>query len=179
MNTLARIATLSLFALSATCTIASAADDSVPPSPNGIEFPQGYADWRVISISDRTDNKTLRVILGNDVAINAARSGHTNPWPDGAILGKVVWKSAAEANWGAALAPSKFVHSEFMFKDSKRWADNGTGWGWARWKGVDQKPYGKDANVAQECIACHTPVKGRDWVFTTPALFPSVMPAPQ
>lgn len=156
---------------------ASAADASVAPSPNGIEYPAGYADWRVISISDRTDNKTMRVILGNEVAIEAARSGQTNPWPDGAILGKVVWKQAPKDKWPAALVPDSFVHAEFMFKDSAKWAGNGTGWGWARWKGVDQDPYGKDENVAQECIACHTPVKGRDWVFTTPALFPTVMPA--
>jgi hypothetical protein len=154
------------------------APTGVAPSPNGIEFPADYADWRVISISDRTDNKTMRVILGNKVAIEAARSGQTNPWPDGAILGKVVWKQAPKESWPAALAPDAFVHAEFMFKDSEIWGGNGTGWGWARWKGVDQQPYGKDENVARECIACHTPVKGHDWVFTIPALFPSVMSAP-
>ena len=174
MRPLARIATLSL-ALG--LTTAQAAPPTVPPAPNGIEFPTGYADWRVISISDRNDNGTLRAILGNDIAIAAARAGNTNPWPDGSILGKVVWKRAPEAAWPAAVAPTKFVHAEFMLKDREKWAGNGTGWGWARWKGVDQKPYGKDAQFAQECIACHTPVKGRDWVFTTPALFPSAMPA--
>ena len=35
-----------------------------PPAPNGIEFPQGYQDWRVIGVSHRTDNNTLRIILG-------------------------------------------------------------------------------------------------------------------
>ena len=46
-----------------------------PPAPNGIEFPQGYQDWRVIGVSHRTDNNTLRIILGNDTAIEAARAG--------------------------------------------------------------------------------------------------------
>lgn len=147
----------------------------VPPAPNGIAFPADYADWQVISVSHRVDNHTLRVILGNPVAIKAARSGQTGPWPDGAVLGKVVWKETEEAHWKTAIAPDSFVHAEFMFKDSKRWADNGTGWGWARWVGTGQEPYGKDANFDAECIACHTPVKGRDWVFTTPAVFPSVM----
>jgi len=160
-----------------TSVTAGDSQTNVPPSPNGIEFPAGYADWRVISISDRTDNKTMRVILGNEVAIEAARSGRINPWPDGSILGKVVWKQAPKTKWPAALAPDAFVHAEFIFKDSEKWAGNGTGWGWARWKGVDQKPYGKDEHVAQECITCHTPVQGRDWVFTTPALFPTVMSA--
>jgi len=49
------------------------AADAVPPAPNGIELPAGYKDWRVIGSSHREDNKTLRVILGNDAAIAAAR----------------------------------------------------------------------------------------------------------
>ncbi|UCE89516.1 MAG: cytochrome P460 family protein [Pseudomonadota bacterium] len=145
----------------------------VPPAPNGIEFPAGYQDWRVLAVSHRTDNKTLRVILGNDAAVAAARSGKTNPWPDGAVLGKLVWKDATASHWPAATVPGNFVHAEFMIKDTKKYASTG-GWGWARWKGLDQKPHGKDANAAQECVACHTPVKGNDWVFTAPAPMPPV-----
>ena len=52
---------------------ATAAD--VPPAPNGIELPAGYKDWAVIGVSHRTDNNTLRVILGNDAAIAAAAAG--------------------------------------------------------------------------------------------------------
>ncbi len=146
----------------------------VPPAPNGIEFPANYPDWRVISLSHRVDNHTLRVILGNRVAVEAARSGNTSPWPDGSVLGKVVWKETEKSSWKAAIIPDKFVHAEFMFKDSRKWADNGTGWGWARWVGEEQKPYGKNTDFSQECIGCHTPVKGSDWVFTTPAVFPGV-----
>jgi len=147
------------------------AADMVKPAPNGIKLPTDYKDWKVISISHRTDNKTMRTILGNDVAIKAARAGNTNPWPNGTILGKMVWKQKAEDNWPTAIAPNKFVHAEFMFKDSVKYKSTG-GWGYARWKGLDQKPYGKDKNFAQECVACHTPVKGNDWVFTTPADMP-------
>lgn len=145
----------------------------IPPAPNGIEFPTDYPDWRVISASHRIDNKSMRVILGNDVAITAARAGNTNPWPDGTVLGKVVWKETEEANWKTAIAPDQFIHAEFMFKDAKKWAANGTGWGWARWVGNEHKPYGNDAGFSQECIACHTPVKHKDWVYTKPALFPT------
>jgi hypothetical protein len=147
----------------------------VAPAPNGIEFPADYADWRVISLSHRTDNHTMRAILGNDIAIAAARDGRTRPWPDGAVLAKVVWKESEKPTWKTAIVPEQFVHAEFMIRDSKKWAGNGTGWGWARWVGSDQVPYGEKAGFEQECIACHTPVQGSDWVFTTPALFPSVM----
>lgn len=141
------------------------------PSPNGIEIPEGYKDWRVISVSDRTDNNTLRVILGNDIAIAAARAGKTNPWPDGAILAKLAWKATTHPHWAKATVPGDFVQAEFMVKDWKKFAATG-GWGYARWKGMDQKPYGTDANFAQECVTCHTPVKGQDWVYTHPVILP-------
>jgi len=159
---------LRLLALAAlTMSSAYAAD----PAPNGITLPQGYKDWKVISVSERSDNNTLRAILGNDVAIQAARAGKTNPWPDGTILAKLVWKNAAHPKFPAATVPGAFVHTEFMHKDSTKYAATG-GWGYARWLGMDQKPYGKDANFAQECVGCHTPVKDNDWVFTHPAPIP-------
>ena len=144
---------------------------AVKPAPNGITLPEAYKDWKVISISHRTDNHSMRAILGNNISVKAARAGNTNPWPKGSILGKLVWKQTAEENWPTAIAPDKFVHAEFMFKDSEKYKKTG-GWGYARWLGMDQKPYGNDESFALECMACHTPVKDNDWVFTTPAKMP-------
>ena len=142
-----------------------------PPAPSHeIDYPAGWQNWATIAVSHRTDNNTLRVILGNEVAINAARTNKTNPWPEGAILGKVVWKDTQLDNWQTATAPGEFVHAEFMFKDSKKYYET-YGWGWARWVGPDQKPFNKGAQV---CTSCHTPVKERDWVFTDPAQFPEL-----
>lgn len=150
------------------------AEQSVKANLNHISIPKDYKNWRVISSSHRTDNHSVRIILGNDIAIKAAREKQTNPWPDGAILAKLVWKEMTEKNWSSAIAPDpkQFIHAEFMFKDSKKYAANGTGWGWARWLGKQQIPYGNKQDVDQSCRACHTPVKGRDWVFTTPILLP-------
>jgi hypothetical protein len=144
------------------------AADKTPASSHGVPYPEGWQNWATIAVSHRTDNNTLRVILGNDAAVKAARAGNTNPWPDGAILGKVVWKGTQLENWKAAIAPGEFVHAEFMFKDSGKYTDS-YGWGWARWVGLEQKPFDKGMQV---CIACHTPVKNRDWVFTEPASLP-------
>ncbi|MBI1865818.1 MAG: cytochrome P460 family protein [Nitrospirae bacterium] len=150
---------------------AASEKNAVQPAPNGISIPAGYKDWRVIATAHRTDNNTLRVILGNDLAVEAARSGKTNPWPEGAVLAKIVWKQKNDENWAAAHVPAALAHAEFMIKDSKKYAGTG-GWGYARWIGMDQKPYGKDANFAQECVGCHTPVKSMDYVFTRPAPLP-------
>ena len=144
------------------------ASESTRPSSNGIAYPEGWENWATIAISHRTDNNTMRVILGNDVAVSASRSGNTNPWPEGAIIGKVVWKASTHETWPKAVAPGAFVHAEFMFKDSELYPDT-YGWGWARWLGLDQKPFD---DGMQTCIACHTPVEDRDWVFTEPAQMP-------
>ena len=84
------------------------------------------------------------------------------------MLGKVVWKQGKDKHWSTAIVPKKFVHAEFMLKDAVKYETTG-GWGYARWVGRELKPYGKDADFAKECVACHTPVKGQDFVFTRPA----------
>ena len=106
------------FLCTAVTAIAASPKAEVLPAPNGIRLPEGYKDWRLISSSHRTDNNTLRVILGNDMAIQAARSGQTNPWPDGSILAKLVWKDATHEKWPTATVPDKFVLAEFMVKDA-------------------------------------------------------------
>jgi len=143
----------------------------VRPAPNGIAMPEGFKSWRLIASSHRSDNNTMRVILGNDTAIQAVRFKQTNPWPDGSIIAKLVWKNTSLEKWPAATVPGEFVHSEFMIKDSMKYAETG-GWGFARWKGISQKPYGEDASFVQECFGCHTPVKDNDYVFTHPVELP-------
>jgi len=56
-------------------TAAWAGNSSVALALNGITLPEGYKNWRVISVSHRTDNNTMRAIVGNDKAIEAARKG--------------------------------------------------------------------------------------------------------
>jgi len=152
--------------------LANASDkEQVSPAPNNIKLPKGYQDWAMISSSHRIDNHSLRVILGNNIAVSAARKGKTNPWPEGAILAKMVWKEGELESWNKAIVPEKFVHAEFMIKNSKKYEKTG-GWGFARWVGLDQKPYGNDENFVQECFGCHTPVKDNDWVYTIPSKLP-------
>jgi hypothetical protein len=157
--------------LAAITVNAAPSKTEVLPALNGITMPEGYKDWRVISVSHRTDNNTLRIILGNDKAVAAARAGDVNPWPDGTVLAKLSWKDNTHKKWPAATIPGNFVQAEFMFKDAKRFAATG-GWGFARWLGLEQQPYGKDANFVQECFGCHTPVKDSDYVYTYPAFLP-------
>ena len=138
---------------------------------NGLEIPVAYKNWQLINVSHRTDNQTLRVTLGNPIAIKAARSGKIKPWPEGSILAKIVWKDSEHPQWQAATVPDALVHAEFMTKNSKKYTKTG-GWGFSRWNGMQQIPYGKDASFEQECFSCHQAVKTTDWVFTQVAPLP-------
>lgn len=161
-------ATLALAGLLAAFNVGA---ESAQPAPNGITQPEGYQNWRLIAISQRTENQTLRAILGNSIAVDAARAGKTNPWPNGAILAKVNWKQKSSETFPTAVVPGELIHVDFMIKDDQQYAST-NGWGWARWLGQERKPYGQDAGFAQECIACHSAVKGQDMVFTQPVKLP-------
>jgi hypothetical protein len=149
-------------------SILPALSSAAPAPSNGIAYPEGWQNWATIAVSHRTDNSTIRVILGNPIAVAAARSGTTNPWPDGSVLAKIVWKEKQLQSWLAGTTPGEFAHAEFMIKDTTKYAAS-HGWGWARWLGLEQTPF---TQGPQSCISCHTPVKSHDWVFTEPAQFP-------
>jgi len=146
------------------------AETKMPEPSHNIEYPTGWQNWANIAVSHRTDNNTLRLIIGNNIAVKAARAGKTNPWPEGAIIGKVVWEESSLENWPSAIVPKQLVHSEFMFKDSKKYSKT-HGWGWARWIGLEQKAFNKGTEV---CSSCHKAVRKHNWVFTEPAQFPEI-----
>jgi Cytochrome P460 len=57
----------------------------------GIRIPGGYRDWKLISVAHEEGTlNDLRAILGNDVAITAAREGKL-PYPDGTIIARLAW----------------------------------------------------------------------------------------
>jgi mono/diheme cytochrome c family protein len=138
---------------------------SVQPEPNGVAFIPDYKNWKAISSTERYDNHTMRVILGNDVAVKAIAEGHINPWPDGTEFAKVAWQQQPDDK--GVVHTGAFVQVEFMIRDGKKYSDT-AGWGWGRWRGTDLKPYGKDAAFTNECVSCHTPVRENDYVYTMP-----------
>lgn len=143
-----------------------AALPKVEAEPNGVAFFPDYKDWKPISTTDRFDNNTFRVILGNDIAQKAIAKNKASPWPDGAAFAKIAWKQHEESN--GIMANGQFVQVEFMTKDASKYAST-EGWGFGRWRGLDLKPYGgKNANFAMECASCHAPMRENDFVYTQP-----------
>ena len=107
----------------------------------GIKLPQGYRDWRLISVarlaagkSDpalveaRMAHKQLRAQLGNDIAIKAFQEGKL-PFPDGAIIAALHWNEVSSDENDKVLAtgfpgagldssvPGSAVNVQFMVKD--------------------------------------------------------------
>ena len=139
--------------------------ENVNSESTGVAFDSSFESWKPLSFTDRGDNNTFRLILGNDIAIQAAESGHISPWPDGTRLAKIAWEQRLGSD--GIVYPGKFVQVEVMIKDSKKYAST-DGWGWGRWRGVDLQPYGSSARFVNECTGCHQPVKGNDYVYTSP-----------
>jgi hypothetical protein len=146
--------------------------------PGGLSFAEfkGYETWQVISLSHNGDR--LAAILGNPAMIQAFKAGipaNGKPVPDGAKMAKIHWTVATKTSYPGAPAVAGPLHDiDFMVKDSKRFADSG-GWGYGAFEfeeatrtfrpgnTSDNPPQANDAKCG---FACHTIVKGRDYVFT-------------
>jgi len=138
---------------------------AVSPASNGVPLDPDFESWKLISTTDRGDNSTLRFVLGNDIAIKAAQSGNTSPWPDGTRVAKVAWQEKRGPD--GLIYPGNFYQVELMLKDASRYRST-AGWGWGRWRGLKLAQYGADSRFVQECTGCHRPVRGDDDVFTLP-----------
>jgi len=134
------------------------------------KIPDGYRDWRFVSVAhEEGELKDIRVILGNDTAIDAYRNQKL-PFPEGAVIARLAWRHVpSEENNKIFGRAQSFVPGEkpdwylqFMVKDSTKYSATG-GWGFAQF---DKE--GKPAALAamKNCFPCHQKLQGRDLVFT-------------
>jgi Cytochrome P460 len=128
----------------------------------GVTIPDGYRGWAVIApAQEREPLNELRVVLGNQTAIDAYRKGGL-PFPDGTVLVKVAWKTVKSRDFESASVPGAATTVQVMVKDSRKYGSTG-GWGFGRF--IDGRPVDKAQH--QTCFACHEArVKDRDYVFT-------------
>ena len=151
-------ATIAVCTLYVTKSTAQSAKEGQPQTESnaspiyGITIPDGYRDWRLISVNHLAGAggklKQVRAQLGNDIAIKAFREGKL-PFPDGTVIAALHWNEASSEENNKVLAigfPGAGLQSsvagsatnvQFMVKDSKKYAATG-GWGFADFK--DGKP---------------------------------------
>lgn len=146
----------------------SAATNNNPDAVFVTEMPDGYRDWRVISVSHEAGNlNSFGIMLGNDVAMKAFREG-TLPFPDGTMIAALHYHHVASAEnnkiFGKeqSFVPGDPSNVQFMIKDSKVYAATG-GWGFGHF--VNGKPL-TDKVKLESCYDCHAENTERDLVFT-------------
>ena len=146
--------------------------------PGGLALAEfkGYLDWQLIAVAHNGDK--VDAVLGNPAMIEAYKSGipgNGKPFPDGARMAKIHWMAKkAEDQPNDPIVPGALHDTDFMVKDSKRFADSG-GWGYAEFEfdpasetfrpgdTNDSPPQEHDAKCG---FACHTIVADKDYVFT-------------
>ena len=133
------------------------------------KLPQGYRDWRLISVArEEGELDDIRAVLGNDAAIDAYRRS-TPPFPDGTVIARLAWSyESSDENDKSFGRKQSFVAGhpkngvQFMVKDATKYASTG-GWLYAHFD--DGKPL-RDAAQLRSCFQCHQAVNDRDYVFT-------------
>jgi cytochrome P460 len=146
-----------------------AADRDAPPLFVTTILP-GYRDWKFVSVAhEEGELHDIRVILGNETAINAYRENKL-PFPEGAVIARIAWSHVPsdENNkvFGRAQSfvpgPPPDWYLQCMVKDSKKYAATG-GWGYGQFD-KDSKP--ADETPLKTCFPCHQKIEARDSVFT-------------
>ena len=102
--------------------------------PGGLAFSEfrGYENWQLVAVAH--NGEKLDAVFGNPVMIEAYKAGvpgSGKPVPDGAMMAKIHWMAKkAEDQPNEPIVPGALHDTDFMVKDSKRFADSG-GWGYA------------------------------------------------
>jgi len=168
-------AAIAVAALAGIAAYQASADsmNAASPAAAAIEaghLPDDYRDWPLIAVAEEQGKlNDLRAVLGNDIAIKAAKAGagEKSAYPDGSVIARLAWDHEALAESAAAFGqPQSYVglHPkngvQFMIKDAKKFAATG-GWGFAQFNAG--KPV--EAKALSACFSCHETVKARDFVF--------------
>lgn len=128
---------------------------------NPIDFPDGHRSWtHVRSTVIHDKNNPLFGFLSvyaNSKALKANKVGHA--YPKGS---EIVGIFHDVEDKGGIMTQGERLKYVVMVKDS-RFKDTG-GWGFEAYDASGKQPLTK--NSREECFACHTQVRDRDFVFS-------------
>lgn len=140
--------------------------------PDGLAFSEirGYDKWQDVAVSQVKDG--LKVILANDVMINAYKQGvpaNGKTFPEGSKIVKIEWSQKNPGFPYFVMVPDTLKSVSFIVKDSKRFPDT-HGWAYAQFAydpaSATFKPSELSASGHECGYACHTVVAAHDYIFT-------------
>lgn len=151
-------------------SVAIAAQDRYTLKLGKLEFAdfRGYEDWKDVAVSQT--EKLMKVVLANDVMMNAYKQGlpaKGKVFPDGVKIVKIEWsfKKNPVAPYFVNV-PDKLVAVAAIEKDTKRFPDT-HGWAYANFSYDDATDTFTADGTEPNCgYACHTTVAEQDYIFT-------------
>ena len=130
-------------------------------------FPQ---KWKLVTVRYRKDSSELRLTYANDLAYRHLTQANGKPYPEGAVFGKVSFKTESDPVFTSSEVPTQSRRYQLMVRDSKRFKEQ-DGWGYALFDS-DGLTFDEDPKLkVQSCHACHQIVKDAHFVFSELAPF--------
>ena len=145
------------------------------PTEDRVGFPEGYQKWTVFYTLDRSDNKQLRTIYGNDIAASVKDGGQAN-YPYGSVMVLETYSAMKDAA-GNAILDSKGRYQRDLnttptVNTMRKEKGFGAAYGAIRngeWEYVGYTPTRGYSTLPQNstgCANCHLQAtQGKDWVF--------------
>lgn len=144
---------------------------------NGIRFAdyKGFEkNWKLATVTFRTDSKEMRFSYANDLAYNTLLKGSTD-YPKGATFIKVAMLTAGDPAFINSEVPGTVHRYQVMVYDKEKYPET-DGWGYAIFASAKwgYSVIGWDGKISTDsiydtpgkCHACHSLVKDRNYVFT-------------
>ncbi len=129
---------------------------------------RGYENWKNVAVSQT--EKQLKVILANDVMMDAYRQGlpaDGKLFPEGSKIVKIEWsfkKNPASPYF--VQVPDTLAAVDVIEKDSKRFPDT-HGWAYANFiYDAASDTFAPEGTEPTCGFACHTTVAAKDYIFT-------------
>jgi len=161
---------IGLVSLATLGSVAYAAQDRYSLTLGKLSFGdfRGYENWKNVAVSQT--EKQLKVILANDVMIDAYKQGlpaDGKLFPEGSKIVKIEWSFKKNSTSPYFVqVPDQLEAIDVIEKDSKRFPDT-HGWAYANFihdvKSDTFAPEGTEPNCG---FACHTVVAKKDYIFT-------------
>jgi hypothetical protein len=135
--------------------------------PNGYRTTYEFLGSWAVAADQGPGSKELHVVYASPGTITDYRTA--GRFSDGAVLVKEVFEATTGQRTTGTVSTAGRLKGWFvMMKDTgDRYAGNqlwGDGWGWS-WFDADKPSNTTSTNYKMNCLGCHVPAQGSDWVY--------------
>lgn len=126
-----------------------------------------YLGTWAIAADKGSGSKQLHEVYASPGAVEGYKKN--GRFPEGTVLVKEVYETATTPMTTGTVSHVETLKGWFVmvkadknpYPDNKLWGD---GWGWS-WFDAGQMTVGTTKDYKSECLGCHVPAKGTDWIY--------------